>query len=150
MLPPSLCPSKSSSPNPLPFASQPPPTSPTRLSHTPHPPTRTTSLYTNRRILSHWDQTRQSSATYVLGAWTSSFMFSGWWLSLWELPGVQVGWQYWSSYGVAIPFSCFVLSCDSSIRVPYLSPMVGYDHLHLSQLDASRALQRTAMLGSCL
>jgi hypothetical protein len=28
--------------------------------------------------------------------------------------------------------------------------MVGYDHLHLSQLDASRALQRTAMLGSCL
>lgn len=34
--------------------------------------------------------------------------------------------------------------------VPDLSPNVGYKYLHLSQLTAGRAFQRTAMLGSSL
>ena len=83
-------------------------------------------------------------------AWTSLCMLFGWWINLWDLPGIQVSWHCWSSYGVAIPFSSFNPSPNSSIGVPSLSPMVGCKHLHLSQSAAGRASQRTAMLGSCL
>ena len=50
------------------------------------------------------------------GPRTSLCMLFGCWLSLWELPGVQVSWYCWSSYGVAIPFSSFNPSPNSSIR----------------------------------
>jgi hypothetical protein len=42
--------------------------------------------------------------------------------------GGQVGW-YCSSYGVAIPFSSFRLSPNSSIELLGLSPMVGCEYL---------------------
>ena len=55
-----------------------------------------------------------------------------------------------SSYGVAIPFSSFNPSPNSSIDLSGLSPMVGCKYLHLSQSVVVRTSQRTAMLHSCL
>jgi hypothetical protein len=51
-----------------------------------------------------------------------------WWLSLWELGGVQFNWYCWTSYGVTILFSP---SPNSWIWVPGLSTMVGCEYLHL-------------------
>ena len=92
-------------------------------------------LYRIRLILSHWGQTRHSSSTYVPGASEQQCISFGWWLSLWELPGVQVSWHCCSSYGVVIPFSSFKPSPNSSIGLLDLSAMVGCEYLHLfSQL----------------
>jgi hypothetical protein len=77
-------------------------------------------------------------------------MLFGWWLSLWELPGIRGSWYCWSSYGVAIPFSSLNPSLNSSIGIPRLSPMVSCKYLHLSQSAAGRASQRTDMSGSCV
>jgi hypothetical protein len=52
------------------------------------------------------------------GFWSSPCMLFGWWLSLWELPGVHVSWHYCSSYGVATPFSSFSPSSNSPIGAP--------------------------------
>lgn len=38
------------------------------------------------------------------GPWMSPCMLFGWYLSLWELPGIQICWHCWSSCGVAITF----------------------------------------------
>ena len=51
-------------------------------------------------------------------------MVFGWWLSLWELCGVLVSRYFCSSYGVAVPFSSFSSSPNSSIGVPHLCPMI--------------------------
>lgn len=66
------------------------------------------------------------------------------------VPGVQVSWPCWSSCGIAIPFSSFSLSPNSSIGIPNPNPIVGCGYLHLSQSASGRASQRTAMLSSCL
>jgi hypothetical protein len=66
----------------------------------------------------------------------SACMLPSWWLSFWQLPEVWVSWDCWSSYGVALPFSFFNPSPNSTIGVPDFSPMVGCKHLHLSQSAA--------------
>lgn len=43
----------------------------------------------------------------VKGARTSPCMLPDWRLSVWELPGIWISWNRWSSYGVALPFSFF-------------------------------------------
>ena len=48
--------------------------------------------------------------------WTSPCTLFGWWLSLWELPGVQVSWYCCSSSEVALPFTSF----NSSPNFPTL------------------------------
>ena len=53
-----------------------------------------------KQFLSHWSQTRQSSATMCQDIWSSTCMLLGWWFSLW----VRVSWQCWASYGDTIPF----------------------------------------------
>ena len=103
-------------------------------------------LYRIRHILSHWGQTRQFLATYVPEPQTSPCMLFGWWLGLWELPGIRVSWDCWSSYGVTISFSSFSPSPNSFLGVSNLSPMHGCQYLCLSQSAAGRASQRTAML----
>jgi hypothetical protein len=60
-----------------------------------------------------------------------------------------VSWYFCSSYGVAIPFSPFSPSPNSSNGVPGIIPVVGCTCLHLSQSGAHRASQRAAMPGSC-
>ena len=111
--------------------------SPTTLNNPPSPqPSQASlwgkSLYRIRNILSHWGQTRQSSTKYLQGPRAKSCMLFGWWLSLWDLPVVQVSWFFWSSYGVAIPFSSSSPSSNHSILVPNLNPVVGCKYLHLS------------------
>jgi hypothetical protein len=81
---------------------------------------------------------------------TSPCMLFSWWLRLWELWGVQVGWYCCSSYRVTISFSSFNPSSTSSIGVFDFSSMVGCKYLYLPQSAASRASYRTALLGSCL
>jgi hypothetical protein len=65
----------------------------------------------------HWGQTRKTSAIYVLGASVWPMHAPGWWLSLWEFPEVWVSWDWWSFYGVALPFSFFNPSPNSTIGV---------------------------------
>ena len=55
------------------------------------------------------------------GIETSPCMLFGSWISLWELPGVQVSWYCCSSYRVAIPLSTFSPSLTSSIGVQSLA-----------------------------
>jgi hypothetical protein len=97
-----------------------------------------------RLILSHWGQT-YVSATYVSCLSRPCGLF-GCWLSLWELPGVQV------SFPVGLP------SPWGSSMLPLIFPQgfptsvqcfsVGVC-ICLSQLLGG-ASQRAAMLGSCL
>ena len=108
------------------------------------------SFYSIRHTVSHWCRTGQSSATYVQGTLDQPCIPFGWWLSLWELPGVWVSWHCWSSYGVTKPFHSLNTSCNSSIRVLYLSQIVGCKYLLLSQSAAGRASQSTVRLGFCL
>lgn len=83
------------------------------------------SLY--RLSTSSPNEARHSSSLLHMdwGPRTSLCMLFGLWLSLWELPEVQVIWYCWSSNGVAIPFNSFNPSPNSPIRVPKLSLMLG-------------------------
>jgi hypothetical protein len=66
-------------------------------------------------------EARQDSSCQLHMCWrplTSLWMLCGWWLSLWKLPGVQVSWHCWSSYGVSIPFSSFSPSPQLCHRDP--------------------------------
>jgi hypothetical protein len=47
--------------------------------------------------------------------------------------------------GVAIPFSSFSLSPNSSIGLCWLTPVAACEYLDLSQWGAGRAFRRTAM-----
>jgi hypothetical protein len=82
-----------------------------------------------------------------LWPWTHPSILSGWWFSPWVLWRIQNSW--YCCNGVAIPFRSFSPSPYSSIGVPGLRPMVDCEYWHLSQSDAGRASQRTAMLGYC-
>jgi hypothetical protein len=58
------------------------------------------------------------SAAYLLyicwGPHSSPCVFSGWWISFWEIPEVQVSWLCWSSCGIPIPCRAFNPSPNSS------------------------------------
>ena len=109
------------------------------------------SLYRIRHILSHWGQTKQSSATYVLGDIRVAHVCSvDGDLVFGRLPKIQVSRHCWSYYVVAKLFSSYNPSAKSSIEVPYFRPILGYKYLYLSQSAAGRAFKRTVMLGSCL
>jgi hypothetical protein len=86
-----------------------------------------------RCLFSHWVQTRKSSAGYV-GGFGPASMLSGWWLSVWEISGVQVSWDCWYSYGSALLLSFFQLFPNSTTGVPNFSPLVRCKYLCLSQL----------------
>jgi hypothetical protein len=72
------------------------------------------------------------------------------WLSLLEIPGFWISWDCWSSYVVALPFSFFKPSPNSTIGIPDYSAMVECKYLALNQFAAGRASHRTAMLSSSL
>jgi hypothetical protein len=88
----------------------------------------------------------------VLGQLTNqkTCMVFVWWFIPWDLHSVLVRSYCWSSFRVAIPFSCFCPSPNSSIGVPILCPVIGCEYLYQFQSAAGRAYQRTTMLGSCL
>jgi hypothetical protein len=64
--------------------------------------------------------------------------------------GGLVGWYCGSFYGVGNPFSFFSPFPNSTIGVPMLNPMVGWEHPHLYWSGFGRASQETAITGSCL
>jgi hypothetical protein len=77
-------------------------------------------------------------------------MLPGWWLSIWEISGVQVSWDCWIPYGVALLLSFFQHFPNSTTGVPSFCPKFGCQYLHLSQSAACCSSQSTAMLGFCL
>ena len=83
------------------------------------------------------------------GPQTIPCLLHDWWLSLWELLGIQVIWDCFPSYVVAIPFSFFNPSPNSFLPIPDLMSNGWEKYLHLPQPAACRAFQRVAMLGSC-
>jgi hypothetical protein len=104
------------------------------------------SLLMIKHTFSHWGQSRQTLLYMCQGP-------PGWWLSLWDLPGVRVSLACCSSYGgVSLnPLqTSSVLHLSSTIEVPDFSPMVRCKYLLLSQWAAGRASQRIAMPGSHL
>jgi hypothetical protein len=96
------------------------------------PLSRVLSLHRTKCLPFHWNQMRQSSATYIAGAMDKSMYTL--WLVPYSLGSVRglVSWYHCSSYVVAIPFSSFGPSNNSCIRGPKLSSMVGYEYLQLS------------------
>jgi hypothetical protein len=59
-------------------------------------------------------------------------MHPGWCLSVWEILGVQVCWDCWSSYRVAFPLSVFQLFPNSTTGTTSFCPLVGCKYLHLT------------------
>jgi hypothetical protein len=95
------------------------------------------SLYRIKSLFSHLCQMQQSSTSYAARA-TDPSMYILWLViqSLGALWGL-VSWYCCSSYGVAIPFSSFSPSFNSSIGVPRLGLIVGCEYLHLSMCWAN-------------
>jgi hypothetical protein len=61
-------------------------------------------------------------------------MLPGWWSSIWEILGVQVNWDCWSSYRDALLLSFFQFSPNSTTGVSSFCPLVRCKYLHLTQL----------------
>lgn len=56
-------------------------------------------------------------------------MLPGWWLSVWDISGVN--WDWWSAYRVALLLRFFQPFCNPTIGVPNFSPLV----LYLGSID---------------
>jgi hypothetical protein len=112
------------------------------------PYTGTLSLQGTKGLQSHWCATRPPSATYVAGTLGPMCIL---WLVVESLGalGDLVGWCCCSSYVVAYPVSSLSPSPNSSIGVPLLSPMVGFEHLPLYLSGSGRASHKTSISGSC-
>ena len=61
---------------------------------------------------------------------------------------VQVSFDYWSSYRVALFLSIFHLFPKSSAGLSSFCPLVGYKYLHLTLSAACWVFQRADMIGS--
>jgi hypothetical protein len=108
------------------------------------------SLEKVRCFFSQWGQTRHPVLYMCQGTRISWCMLPGWQLRVWEMSGVQVSWDCWSSYGVCLLLSFFQSFSMSTTRVPDFSSLVGCQYLYLSWSAACWASQRAARLGSCL
>lgn len=65
-------------------------------------------------------------------------------------PGVPVGWDYWSSYKIALFLSFFQLFPSSTTRFTSFCPLVENKYLHLTLSAAWRLLWRAVMTGPFL
>jgi hypothetical protein len=84
------------------------------------------------------------------GSHISWCMLPGWWLSVREISRVQVSWDCWSSYGVALLLSFFQTFPNPTTGIPDFSPLAGCKYLCLSHSAACWAALRAVMLGFCL
>ena len=89
--------------------------------------------------LSSLTKTRPDSYLLYMcqGPWASSCMLPDLWLSAWEISGIQVSWDCWSSYGVSL-LNFFQPFPNPTTGIPDFSPLVVCKYLHLSQSAASR------------
>jgi hypothetical protein len=74
-------------------------------------------------------------------------MLLGWWSSVWEISGVQVNWDCWSTYRVALLLSLFQLFPNSTTGVSSVCPLVGFKYLYLTLSSACWVFQRAVMIG---
>jgi hypothetical protein len=74
-------------------------------------------------------------------------MLPNWWSSVWEISGVQVNWDCWSSYKVTLLLSCFQHFPNSITGVSSICPLVGCKYLHLTLLAACWVFQSVIMIG---
>ena len=129
----------------------PPSPSPRKCLHTPSPPHQSSPLpgvWSIWRVMSisHWDQTRQSSAVYESGA-SYQLMYASWLVAqcLRHLRG-RVNWYCWSFYGVALLLSFFQLFPNSTREVPGFCSVVGCKHLSMTLSSAFWDSQRTTRI----
>jgi len=73
-------------------------------------------------------------------------MLTGFCVSIWEISGIQVNWDSWSSYRVVLILSFFQLSPNSTTGVRSFSPLVGCTYLHLTLSVASWGFWRAVMI----
>jgi hypothetical protein len=134
-----------------------PPSTPHFEKHvpTPPPPHKTSPLSENpgisrvRCIFSDWVQTRKSFAGYVFEVSYQPVCAA--WLVAQCLrdPQVQVSWDLWSSYGVALLLSFFQLFSNSTTMVTSFCPLVECKYLYLTLSAACWTFQRIDMIGPC-
>jgi hypothetical protein len=75
-------------------------------------------------------------------------MLSVWWSSIWEILGIQINWDCWSSYRIALPLSFF--QRNSSTGVNCFCPLVGWRYLYLTLSAACWIFWRAVMIGPIL
>jgi hypothetical protein len=83
------------------------------------------SLLRVRCIISEWTQTQKSSTACVLGGLISADVLFIWWSGVWEISGVQINWECWSSYRVALFLSFFQSFPNLTTGVSSFCPLVG-------------------------
>ena len=101
----------------------------------------TSSLLRFRCIFSGWLQTGQVLCCMCWGPHISWCMLPNWWLSIWEILGIRVSLDCWSSCRVAVLFSFFQLFPNSATWVSSFCPLVGYKYLHLTLTAVYWALE---------
>ena len=74
------------------------------------------------------------------------FMLPGWWPSVWEISEVQVGWDCWSSYRIALLLSFSQHFPNSTTGINCFCPLVGCKHLHLTLSAACWVFLRAVMI----
>jgi hypothetical protein len=77
-------------------------------------------------------------------------MLPGWRLSVWEIAGVQVSWDCWSSYRITLLLSFFQPFPISTTGVTSFYPLVGCKYVHLTLSAACWVFQRAVIIGPCL
>jgi hypothetical protein len=76
-------------------------------------------------------------------------MLSVWWSSVWEISGVQINWDCWSFYRIAL-LSFFQPSLNSTTGVSSFCSLIGCKYLHLTLSAACWVFQRAVMVGPFL
>jgi hypothetical protein len=84
------------------------------------------------------------------GPHMSWFMLPGWWSCFWEILEVQVSWDWWSSYRVALLLTFFQFSPNSTTVITSFCPLVGCKYLHLTLSAAYCFFWRAVMIGPFL
>ena len=79
------------------------------------------------------------------GPHISLCMLPGWWLSAWEIPGLQVNWDCWSSCRVTLLFSIFQVFANSTSGVTSLCTLVGCKDLYLTHSAAFLGLSEGSL-----
>jgi hypothetical protein len=78
------------------------------------------------------------------------YMLPVWWSSVWEISGVQVNWDCWSSYRIALLLSFFQSFPNSNTAISCFWPLVGYKYLLLTLSAACWVFRSVVMLGPFL
>jgi hypothetical protein len=86
----------------------------------------------------------KSQLLYVCsGPHISWCVLSVWWSSVWEVSGVWINWDCWSSYRITLLLNFFQ---PSTTAVSCFCPLVEWRYLHLTLSDACWVFQKTVMI----